>query len=109
MGLELTFTESNTGLNLVDAYHKIMKVDIVNNDRVSILVGTYTAQGQTSSIRTKEFSIYASNDDPQGSEPFADNFSIAALDAVDANLIKNAYNYLKTLAEYNGASDVLEV
>lgn len=107
MALELTYVDEDAGLTLTDAYQKVLRVDLMTNTRVNILVGIYTSAGQVSYVKTQEYSLHESGD-VEGNTPFADNFSITALDAVDANPIKNAYNYLKTLTEFDGAEDVLE-
>ena len=111
MGLKQTYVDNNTGLSITDAYYKIMRVDIINEQRVCLLLGAYTAKKQAQPIKVSEHNLHVSQDVAEGETPvtpFADNFSIAAMDAVDANLIKNAYNYLKTLPEFADAEDVLE-
>ncbi len=111
MGLEKVFTEDSTGISIPTAYFKIINVSFQTEQRAYFQVGVFSERGKESPIRVREYQLIKALDQPAATPPttpFADYFSIEAMNPLDANIIKNAYEYLKTLEEYADATDVLE-
>lgn len=83
---------TESGLEIVDAY---VKIDVL----------TYDNSEKTASISVNIYSDKSFSDE---SKPFVERLYYKA--SLDANLnqLTQAYNYLKSLPEFEGAIDILE-
>lgn len=72
------------GFQAVNAYHRVEVVTLTGKDKISFHVRSYTAED-------KPF--------------FAEQIVTAPHELDETNPIKQAYEYLKTLPEYAGATD----
>ena len=84
MALQKTTTNAS-GLTATDAYHRVENVALASKTEI------------TFSVRS-----YASTDMPF----FAEEFYSFSYDLTGANPIQQAYEHLKTLPEFSGATDV---
>lgn len=84
MALQKTIT-TEAGLTATDAYHRVEGLRFVSKSEISFLVRSY-----------------ASTDLPA----FGEAVHACAYDIAGENPIKQAYEHLKTLPEFSGATDV---
>jgi len=84
MALKLT-VDSVHGFTAIDALHRVEHLSIAGRDKISFHLRSYTAFD-------KPF--------------FAENIYEADYDLYGENPVKQAYLYVKTLPEYEGAEDV---
>jgi len=102
MSLQLSY-EAPTGVTHASAYHKITSLSHNRtNDRMMIHVTIY-----------KDAAAKAADKAPVGGASFRVSdadfdtyYANAVLDTVSQNHVERSYVYLKTLDEYDGASDV---
>lgn len=83
MALEKSVVTEN-GLRCPNAYIKVEGVSLIKKDEVSFFVRSYADKNK---------------------HPFCEKIYYAAYDLEGANPIKQAYVYLKTLPEFEGAID----
>ncbi len=102
MALQISYEDSFGNTN-ASAYHRVLQVLVDKSSSVAdILVGIY----KDASARGAGKSTLASRHYRVECADFETYFGTANMNIVDKNAISIAYDYLKTLSEYNGASDV---
>jgi hypothetical protein len=83
MALKKT-VQTSFGVEVIDAYHRVEGIRIVNKNKIAYQLRTYTDKNL---------------------ESFRDVIYGSAYDMTGANPIAQAYEYLKTLPEFAGAED----
>lgn len=104
MGLKKTWTHTKTNATYTDAYHRVWNVTLQTEECMEFMVMIYTTHGD----RMANYSTLASiaHKMRAGGSRFDNFFTIALLDQANMNPVKAAYNYLKTLPEYIGSTDI---
>jgi len=102
MALQLSY-DASTGATHSTAYHKITRL---NNDRdgsrMTIQVSIYKdSTAKTDGKTPVGMAVYTVSD-----SDYTTYYANAVLDTVSQNHIERSYEYLKTLSDYSGASDV---
>ena len=104
MALQMS-TVTAGDITLSTAYYKIHDVRMYfrdTNPRAEIVVSMY----KDSDARTAEKARVTAVSYTCSGEDFDTYLGTTALNTVDQNVRERAYEYLKTLAEFSGASDV---
>lgn len=106
MALQQNYTDSKTNITITNAYIKVNEVTFLKGVRVIFKVGIYNSG--TDQDNGKEplecftYELYSARD---GTD-WTDHFEITDLQAAGMDIVKACYNYLKTLSDYSGATDV---
>jgi len=102
MSLQLSY-EASTGVTHASAHHKITNLSLRRQSSCALIHVTIF----------KDAAAMAADKSPVGNashrvagEDYATYYANAVLDTVDQNVVERSYEYLKTLDDYSGASDV---
>lgn len=102
MALQLSYDDDFGNTN-ASAYHRVTTLLLyVAQERVKIEVSTYKDSAARSAGKEPLRRVYHA---AQGAD-FTTYFDDAVLDTENYNPLERAYEYLKTLDEWDGASDV---
>lgn len=77
--------ETSFGINVQSAYHRVMRVQLIDKSKIEFVVGVFKDQDTQQYITAKPFSC--------------------VYDIAGNNPIAQAYAHLKTLPEFAGATD----
>ena len=106
MALQKSY-DHESGINLPNAYHKVSNVSYDNADsgliNFSVSIYADSSARLNGNPSVTRFS-YGSNTITGNvdSSSFEQYFSISAMDATNANIVKNVYEYMKTQSDING-------
>lgn len=103
MALQKDFTIGS--LQVPNAYIRVFHVEYFPNELVTIDVKTFANKNDSDDklqpiCNCRRFNVSSSD------ENFNNYFSIAKISEIDSNIIKQSYNYLKTLPEFENSTDV---
>jgi len=82
------------------------RVTNVNNDYKNLVCGVNVLVYKDATARAADKAPVASLSYLTVGEEYATYFEVDVLDVAGHNIIKQAYSYLKSLADYSGAQDV---
>lgn len=86
------------------SYHRINMISQITNDSALIEVASYFDEAQ----RQKEREAYSLQSAGMPFEPVYADVTRYLMDYIDGMTCTQAYDYLKTLPEFAGATDILE-
>jgi len=102
MALQLS-TEDQFGNTNASAYHRIIALALNSKDKIaSLAVEAY----KDAAARAADKAAFSRRQYAISGDDYDTYFAPSVLDVVDQNPLERAYVFLKTLAEYDGASDV---
>jgi hypothetical protein len=102
MALQLSYNDAFGNTNST-AYFRVVTV---NNDHKNLVCGVNVEVYKDATARQSLKSQLASFNHSTVGDEYATYFGVDVLDLANHNIIKQGYTYLKSLAEYSGASDV---
>lgn len=102
MALQKSYDDAFGNTNST-AYYRIVTVV---NDCKNLVCNLVVAVYKDSAARQADKSALANLNYSTVGDEYATYFAVSVLDVANHNIIKQAYTYLKSLAEYTGASDV---
>lgn len=102
MALNKEITESN---GVVTTYHRIAMVKIDTNQENTILIHSYLSESARQIEKDYASGVYENIEEGGMNWPYVSSRYITC-DYNEAMTIPNAYSYLKTLPEFEGATDV---
>ena len=102
MALQLSYDDIFGNTNAT-AYFRVVTV---NNGYKNLTCGVNVEVYKDSAARQSNKAPLANLDYSTVGDEYATYFATSVLDVANHNIIKQGYEYLKSLAEYSGASDV---
>lgn len=102
MALQKDFTKGNSSLIIKNGYAKICCIEYLAKKSATILIRIFAIKDDSDNNKEAVEEVTVST----SSEDFNNYFSVENLNQLDSNIIKQGYNFLKTLPKFQDSTDI---